>query len=336
MSEILGPSRYEVNKVLPSYMEMADGKILVKRGLIHEGGQGPFDCVTDYGFTLMDLREPTKTDFWPENVTYVGREEAKVRRAFDNLTLLAGIKDVDFKNPWFGVIYAANFTVGFREPFSSALGELDEHTTLLAPLRGGEVVHIIARTLGFRGNIPQVRESRVVLKGGVYLVGLRQIDPEVKIEDNILYADDCRAAAGSEDTLLRWAVDLNPNVQKIRSVVGVGVKRSSEILFRTWKKWDYRPLVGADANGMNDNYYLKVTEEEHAQGRFPRSCSQRVGDMGTAMDLQDPRKREILTKVIEAVASGKISANEIFQATKIVIEKPDQMEKIAAKLLAKA
>ncbi len=336
MSEILGPSVYEVNKGLPSYVEMADGKLLVKKDLIHEGRTGPYDFLADYGFGLKPLRDPTKTDFWPEDITYAGRDNPRVQRAFDNLTLLTGIPNVDFKNPPFGVIYAANFAAGFRDPFSSALKELDKHTTLLAPLRGGEVIHIIARALGFRGNIPQIRESRVVLKGGYYLVGLRQIDPEVKIEDNLLFADDCRAAAGSEDTLLRWAIGLNPNVQKIASVVGVGVKRSSEILAKTWRKWNYRSLVGADANAMNDNYYLKITDEEHTQGKFPGYCNQRVGDMGTAMDLQDPRKREILSTIIRAVTLGKISPEEIFQATKRIIQKPDQMEKIAEKLLAKA
>ena len=331
--------------------KLSDGNWWIDPKRIIEGSQGPFDLVADYGRSLEGLREPTEVDYWPEGVAFHSRKNENVCRSFNNLSSLVGT-GLDPASPQFGVLYAANFIRGFIEPFQKAVADWKgKDWTLLSPLRGGRVVQEIAKALGYDPNIPKIRASRVMVKTGEeptdksisYLVGVRQLEPVEKIDDLAMFADDCCAAAGSGDTVLRWAKSLNGGLKEIRFAVGVGVKRSIDILNKTWgdgaSPMGERCHAGAEANRMGENYYLELTPEHQEQENLPSCCKQRVGDMGKAMDFSEPERGKMLLQIVQAVAQweishqGGISPEQVFERTAKVIKNPNELELQANKLL---
>jgi len=321
---------------IPPYLKFENGRVVIDENFIHEGSSGPFTFLSDYGKNLEYLKESTEVDYLPQGIEIHARTKTKVRTASDNLTRLANL-GIDFNIPAFGVLYAANFTLAFIPPFEAAISKAGNRWSLLAPLRGGEPIHIIAKAKGYKHNIPRFRASRVILLNGEYLVGIQELDSDIKLENVLLLCDDCLAAAGSADTTVRWACQINPNIREIYGVVGVGVKRSTETLSVTWKrnKLNSSFEMGADANTMDDNYYLRVTEEEKGS-RFPEHCTYRVGDMGQAMNLTDARRRNVLEPVIRAVANPGIDPQLIFEATSRVVKNPLSLHLWADKIFTKA
>jgi len=342
MLDILRPGEYlakdESQEGRPVYILPSEEKIFVDPSFIHEGLQGPFDFLADYGEQLKDLQLPTQMDYKPLGVSH-HFDNPLVRVATDNLTLLAkvGINRKIFGDSDFGVLYAANFTLGYTPVLEAATNKMDrgKQWTLVSPLRGGEVVHEITQALGYTPNIPIVRASRVVLKDGTYLIGIQDHNGSgMEIDNQVIFGDDCRAAAGSEDAVLRWVMGKNPAVSAVHSAIGVGVKKSGEILTDTWSSRNitYSSDVGAEANSMNEDYYLTVTEEERQKGRFPEECIYRVGDMGLAMSLRGERG-DIIKPVIRAVAQNKLSPEMIYESTRNFINDPENLSLISRRLL---
>ncbi len=326
---------YKDTKDLPNCAQKTtESKLQVKEELILEGMFGPFDCLFDYTScqeTIEGLKRATLMHYWPKGIEFHSRHDKQIKQAFDNLTLLANAdpEELDPDNPLVGALYAANFTLGYRPVFQEAIKELEtesfeeEKITLISPLRGGRVVQVISKALGYDLNIPQIRASRVVLKDGSYLIGIQLLD-ESELTNRIIFGDDCRAVGGSEDALLRLLLRENPAIRAIASAVGVGVKSASSLLAAVWGQKEgisHRSHVGAPANAMTDEYYLKVAPGEIAAGVFPRNCLYRVGDMGRFMDLEGERGEKIIP-VIQAVAQGQIPAELIFEVTEQVIADP--------------
>lgn len=328
MVETLNPSLYhhEFQKSLPAYLSYTKEGICVEKSEVEEGDPGPYHFLADYGKSLEWLQQPTSVFIRPWGVRVRSERDDQARESFANLTHLANAGfDLDSKE--YATLYTANFALGFAPTLREAVdsfgyGMMD--WTLISPLRGGEVVQVIAKACGYFPEIPKIRASRVVLENGNYLVGIRELEPRITIRRFVVFGDDCRAAAGSEDTLLHWAIGKNPDLTDVRAVVGVGVKSSSEVMVGTWRKqFDYSSFMGAEANGMNNHYYLTVTDEEKKCGRFPSHCEMRVGDMGRAMDLGSEERKEVLVPLIEAVVQGKIDGKRILEATRFAISSHD-------------
>lgn len=335
---VLRPDTYGVVDVARAketgFLEVETDGLYVAQDRVHEGLTGPYIAVFDYGQAMVPLIQPTDPDHWPEGIVHHSVQNTTVQQASDNITLLANLGaqlGADYlDDPSLGALYAANFalvyTPAFEKVASEAQARAGNNWTLLSPLRGGEVVHLIAQALGYSPSIPRVRSSRVILDDGRYLVGIQAPENDNTIHPIIVFGDDCRAAAGSEDAMLRWARE-KINVGAIFSAVGFGVKRASEILSRTWQdKAEYQSHVGAPANGMDSSYYLAVTHQEITAGLFPQHCVVRVNDMGRVMSLLDPERRAVIGPVIMAAATGELSAEQIFDATRTVIDDPSQLE----------
>jgi DNA-directed RNA polymerase subunit L len=318
-----------------SFIKRSPNGLYVDKRKIHEGLSGPFQMLADYGHGLETLKKETAFGYHPEGITDFSGDPT-VLEATSNLTMLARIADMQgvIDDPNFGVLYSANFTLGFVTPFDAAVESMEgEDWTLLSPLRGGEVVHEIAGALGYEQNHPLFRGSRVILDDGRYLVGIQVGDENVDIRENIVFADDCQAAAGSMDATLHWASNANGGIKRMAVAVGVAVKRSAEAISRSWQRESDKAFyfTGALANGLTDKYYIRVTEEELRKGLFPENCWFRVGDMGGAMSLTGKRGEQI-RPVIRAVARGLIPADKVFEATNKVILNPELLGEESKKL----
>jgi hypothetical protein len=341
MRELYEPDMYIPKRdgSFPCHLMCVDNKLAVPNEYIHEGLNGSFDIVFDYGRSLQPLQAASGIGLKPEGVINHSENAVDIKKATDNLTLLAanGINRHLFDDINFGVIYTANFVAGFKPVLEAAAREMGkEPWTLLAALRGGQVIHEMTKALGYSPNIPLFRASRVILGDGGYLVGVQRYGAFF-VENQVMLADDCIAAAGTTDAEIRMVLEANPKVAKVVSAVGLGVKKSETYLRDRWAErgFGFTQNVAALANGMNVDYYLKVTEQERATGRFPRGCEYRVGDMGSAMSLQEKRG-DILRPVIRAVAQGRITEDLIFDATAEFLKGPSQLTDQAQRILNEA
>lgn len=323
----LEPTVYtSTSKELPGHLYTKGGLLYVRSSQIHEGIEGPFHLIADFGQSLQGLRQKTPVDYYPdeEQIHYHARENDQVARATDNLTRLPN-SGVGLKSSALSVVYAANFGLTIIDPLKSATEGLEEKATLLAPLRGGEVVQIIADALRLPVNSPQVRASRVVGPNGEYLVGVHELE-EVQVENHVIVGDDCLAAAGSISAMAEYAQAKNPNTKgRIRIAVGVGVVRSAEALSTTLGQ---QVEIGGAAHAMDGKYYLAVTNEQREKSPQLRDATYRVNDMGEIMNLGDPRKRKKIVPVLTAIAQGGISPDLIFATTEEVLENPGKIDSI--------
>ncbi|MDZ7586529.1 MAG: hypothetical protein U0946_02135, partial [Patescibacteria group bacterium] len=293
------------DKVKTSQVNGDHSKLFVDEGLIHEGAPGPYVYLTDFGHELTGLQQSTLADEVVSNLKVHSQDET-VKEAFRQVTFLANL-GVELADPYFGILYSAAFTLGYVPVFKAAVADLKHDITLIAPLRGGKIVQVIARALGLSGDnkpinqVVEVRASRVVLKNGNYLIGVFEPRPEadqplaeespIIANNNVLFGDDCRAAGGSEHTLILWCQHQNPKIKRVVSAVGMGVKRTSRELLDHWQnsQVSYLSHVGEVTNSMNKDYYLNTTADERKQKNLPESCVYTVNDMGSAMSLSGER-----------------------------------------------
>ena len=307
------------DKVKTSQVNGDHSKLFVDEALIHEGAPGPYVYLTDFGHQLTGLQQPTPADEAVSNLKVHSQDEI-VKEAFRQVTLLANL-GVELADPYFGILYSAAFTLGYVPVFKAAVADLEHDITLIAPLRGGKIVQVIANALGLSGEdkpinqVVEVRASRVVLKNGNYLIGVFEPEKQAVINSQVLFGDDCRAAGGSEHTLILWCQHQNPKIKRVVSAVGMGVKRTSRELLDHWQnsQVSYLSHVGEVTNSMNKDYYLNTTADERRQKNLPESCVYTVSDMGSAMSLSGERGQMIIP-VVEAVAKGEISADQVLSS----------------------
>jgi hypothetical protein len=345
MGQTLSPEKltpYSLD-ILPPFISPDQSQgLLVEEEMIHEGSSGPYVQIANYGTSLESLKSPTGYKQKSELVTYLAGQDKVVRQASKNITSLVelGYRLDSFSDKPFSLIYASNFILTIIPSLEAAISDSGQDWTLIAPWRGGEIVQQVIGARGYNPNMPLIRESRVILKDGGYLIGIsvEQNNPVV-ITDSIVFADDCRAAAGSEDAALRWAIEQNPGVKSIASAVAIGVKKSGDIISQTWNNKDgisYVSYAGDSANGMNDDYYLVVTDEEKKRNVYPKECQYRVGDMGEVLSLRDGRQ-EFMLPLINAVAEEKIDSDFIFTVTKqaLMTKDPKGLDWLGQSLLDK-
>ena len=254
----------------------------------------------------------------------------------DNLTLLAGVgKNRRLFGSQFGGLVRGKFYARLRSCFGGPQlrRRVIRNGLCFHPSGAGKWFMRLRAPGGTNRTRHLVRASRVVLNDDRYLIGVQEKEEGILIDDTVIFGDDCTAAAGSEDALLRWALAKNPCFSSSFCSRG-WCQRSSEALFKTWqpKLRSFSLFVGASANAMTADYYLMIIEEEHARGRFPEGCEMRVGDMGKAMDLAGERG-EIVRPVICAVAAERVDPELVFQATAGFIARPETLEEQSSKIV---
>lgn len=350
-----------VEQPLPACVGQKDfGLYVVDLNHVHEGSSGPFHVLVNYGQTLKPLQEPVTLAEVPASGVCLpdangGYEMINgVPVAFmatDNLTRLVNrFLYNEWSNLDLGIIYAANFVLAARESLVKArehVGSSGCDVIMYAPLRGGEILWIMAQALGYQFTIPDFRASRVLLKDRSYMVGFDLIKYQLNSGryaccTKAIFADDCLAAGGSQLTILNhlWLAGLNQvgvKPEKAAIMAGIGVLRTANSLVNVVSNVNGRIFLGGVARSMNGSYYLTLSSEE-VLNRFselnPDQEHMQVGDMGTLMSLQDRGRRKALFPLIQQrTCSPKKNTVEVFRITEAVLREPDRLAEFAQEML---
>ena len=323
-SHKVGEETGELDGVLLSERK---GRLWFDQDQVVSGEVGPYDRVGCFGRSLESLQMSSKVGYRPDGVTEWAVDSKETVELARGITHLAN-SGMEMDRPALGVIYTAGFVAMFGPVLESVVKQVAENergegVTLIAPLRGGEVVHAMCRAMGMDGlHIPLIRQSRVMTVGGRYSVGLRVEEMRGdKLRNRVVFADDCVAALGSAVTALRWAREQG-RVERVGVAVGFGVARSMSRLVSVVNEiagGQEVPVVQVAriARAMDDDYYLALTEAERQRNGFPSHYQMTVNDMGKAMSLRGGRDR-VLRPVIEAVVEGRITGGDIKAAVEQV------------------
>ena len=355
------PDIFNPRADLPQAVRMVGGIYNIDQAQIYEGNPGPHNCVFSFGKSLHSLTEAYPLGTCPSGVFLESKGGNFVARAVNNLTLLANLNlNRDGFDWWddlsLAKLYAANFTYAFKRVFDKACINMRvEHkdTVLFAPLRGGKIVHIIAKAMGYDFIVPSMRASRVILKDkdglpGDYMVGISYSLSEDKKEltravncTRAIFADDCLAAGGSQAAIYEWwkrnlqMKNLKPEAVAI--VAGVGVLRTAgkqaERLQRLGLTGQSPAvyLAGA-AYSMSEDYYLTISPEQKLAERRFQGYDMRVGDMGRIMSLQTEERVNALMPIINKVVTGGITLDEVLHITNLALTQPDRLYILSSRL----
>jgi hypothetical protein len=256
---------------------------------------------------------------------------------FRNITILGNAFAHDLTNLDIQLLYTANFVVGYRKTLQEGIDFVGPDSQLWAPDRGGKIIRLMAKALGMNSERMVIyRASRVPSDDGGYSIGI-DFDPRAN-EDfrdtaNILFADDCGAAGGTDVASLAVWMKQHGKPQKYAVAVGAGVRRTLHRRAVSLENAHINYHIGAaaEANVMDDHYYLGLTDQEKEVLALPQAYQMRVNDMGDVMSLET-KARQKEQFLFENLTQSHQYDKEVLAITHNVFTNPSLLTKEAQRL----